>query len=267
MPVIGVDYDKCVNCGTCLRICPRNFVEDKQQNRIVFADPKNRCNLCGHCIAACPEDAILHKNMGQCVTFEGVDKPEELVSYDSLFNLLRSHRSVRHYKKDKVPADLLEKVCDAMQYAPTAGNMRSEYLSILSDEDQVKKLSDGVREALLGNPGIRAMYEEGFALAAKRYRSHIFYDAPHVVFVFSGLNMAMEDANIAILVTYGRLAAQSLGLGTCWNGWTTQAMEFNPKLKEIAGVRGSKVGVFTLGYPDETYYRVPPRTIRPVKGL
>jgi nitroreductase/NAD-dependent dihydropyrimidine dehydrogenase PreA subunit len=267
MPIIGIDYDKCANCGICSTICGRNFKEDKKQDKIVFEDPKGRCTLCGHCIAVCPEDAIIHKNMGQSVSFEGVDKPEALVSYDSLFKLLRAHRSIRHYKREKVPTDLLQKVCDAMQYAPTGRNMRSEYYSILSDEKQIKTLSDAVQKELLSNPGMRDMYEENFAISAKRYKSVIFHDAPHVVFVFSGLNVEIETSNIAILITYGRLAAQSLGLGTCWNGLTTQAMESNPKLKELVGVRGSKVGVFTIGYPDETYYRVPPRAFKTVKGL
>jgi nitroreductase/NAD-dependent dihydropyrimidine dehydrogenase PreA subunit len=267
MPIIGIDYDKCANCGICSTICARNFIEDKKQGKVVFEDPRRRCVLCGHCIAVCPEGAILHKDMGQCVSFEGVDKPETLVSYDSLFKLLRAHRSIRHYKKEKVPTDLLQKVCDAMQYAPTGANMRSEYYSILSDEKQIKALSDAVQKELLSNPGWRDMYEEGFTIAAKSYRSFIFHDAPHVVFVFSGLNMEIETSDIAILITYGRLAAQSLGLGTCWNGWTTQAMGFNPTLKELAGVRGSKVGVFTIGYPDETYYRVPPRAFKTVRGL
>nr|MDO8097527.1 nitroreductase family protein [Candidatus Njordarchaeota archaeon] len=267
MPILGIDYGKCVNCGICLRICPTNFVEDKNQDKILFEDPKRRCSLDGHCIAVCPEDAILHKNMGQCVSFEGVDKPETFVSYDSLYKLLRAHRSIRHYKKEKVPTDLLQKVCDAMQYAPTGGNMRSEYYSILSDGKQIKTLSDAVQKELLSYPAWRDMYEDDFTCAAKVYKSPIFHDAPHVVFVFSGLNIDIEVSDIAILITYGRLAAQSLGLGTCWNGWTSEAMALNPKLKELAGVRGSKVGVFTLGYPDVTYYRVPPRAFKTVKGL
>jgi nitroreductase/ferredoxin len=267
MPILGIDYNKCTNCGTCLRICRRNFVEDKEHGKIVFQDPKRRCVLCGHCIATCPEDAILYKNLGQSVTFTGVDKPETFVSYDSLYKFLRAHRSIRHYKKEKVPTELLQKVCDAMQYAPTGGNMRSEYYSILSDDQQIKVLSDAVQKELLSNPGWRDLYGDDFALAAKVFKSPIFHDAPHVVFVFSGLNMELEVSDIAILITYGRLAAQSLGLGTCWNGWTSEAMGLNPKLKELAGVRGSKVGVFTLGYPDEKYYRVPPRAFKAVKGL
>lgn len=40
MPIIGIDYDKCANCGICSTICPRNFREDKKQGKIVFEDPK-----------------------------------------------------------------------------------------------------------------------------------------------------------------------------------------------------------------------------------
>jgi hypothetical protein len=44
-------------------------------------------------------------------------------------------------------------------------------------------------------------------------------------------------------------------------------MGLNPKLRELAGVRGERVGVFTLGYPDVKYYRTAPRIMKSVKGL
>ena len=77
----------------------------------------------------------------------------------------------------------------------------------------------------------------------------------------------MEVTNIGIIVTYGRLAAQALGLGTCWNGLTQWAMGVNPAIKKMTGVRGKKFGVFIVGYPDMTFHRTAPRSKKPIKGL
>ncbi len=30
MPIIGIDYEKCINCGLCVRECPRRFQKDKE---------------------------------------------------------------------------------------------------------------------------------------------------------------------------------------------------------------------------------------------
>ncbi|UCD00804.1 MAG: hypothetical protein JSV23_07925 [Promethearchaeota archaeon] len=63
------------------------------------------------------------------------------------------------------------------------------------------------------------------------------------------------------------MAAQSLGLGTCYNSWTQIAFELNRKLIKLAGVSGKSWGVITIGYPDIIYLRCPPRSHKKVKGL
>ena len=79
--------------------------------------------------------------------------------------------------------------------------------------------------------------------------------------------MQLADHNIGIIITYGRLAAQSLGLGTCWNGWTQIASLESKKVLKLAGIRGKRMGAFTIGYPYITHMRCPPRSRKPVKGL
>jgi nitroreductase/NAD-dependent dihydropyrimidine dehydrogenase PreA subunit len=264
MPIIGIDYEKCINCYKCLEACSRplyQIIRENEQEKVVFNDPDKECILCGHCIAQCPEDAILYEDMGETFTFDGVEKPETILSYDILFNFLAANRAIRKYKKDKVPNELLEKVIKVMEYAPTAANMRTETFTIISDEEIIKKLSDAILEELDDILG------DHFDILVKQFRSPIYYDAPHLIIVSSPLNMMMEGFNVGNIITYGRLAAQALGLGTCWNGYTQIAMERNAKIKKIAKIRGHIFGAFTLGYPDIKFLRVPPRSKKVVKYL
>ena len=225
------------------------------------------CTKCGQCIAQCPEGAILYEDMGESYVFEGINNPGRIITYEDIFKFLQAHRSIRLYKKEKVPVEILRKVFDAMQYAPTGRNMRSENFAILSDDDAIKNLSDAVMKELRNNELFKNMYEVSFTKYEKEFRSAIYFDAPHVIFVYSQLNAEVGAHNIANIITYGRLAAHTLGLGTCWNAMTQVAMYLNPKLMKLAGIRGKKVGVFTLGYPSVTYYRSSPRVIKRVKGL
>lgn len=145
--------------------------------------------------------------------------------------------------------------------------MRGESFTILSDQKKLIALSEGIIEEFSKNPPLNDLYGERFSNLKKTFQAPIFYDAPHVIFVSSSFMRDIEDMNIGNIITYGRLVAHSLGLGTCWNAWASIAMGLNPELKKLARVRGEKVGVFTIGYPDVKFYRTPPRKVKSVKGL
>ena len=264
MPVLGIDYEKCSGCGICLISCPIQntlFKKDAEQDKIIFNNPENVCFRCGQCVAQCPEDAIVHIKMGEAFTFKNIENLEEHSSYDHIFNLLAANRSIRHYKKDKVPYAILRKVFRAMECAPTGGNSRAEKYLIISDPDKIKELSDAVEEEM------KIMFGVMLDATRDKYHSVVFYDAPHIILVVTPNDTILGHFNVGNVVTYGRLAAQALGLGTCWIGMTQLAIQSNPKIKKMANIRGNVVGAFTLGYPDSTYYRVAPRRMKEVEGL
>ena len=268
MPILGIDYEKCINCGLCVRECPRRFIENKEQKRIIYQDPTGSCIICGHCIAICPEEAILYENLGDDpYVFDGVEDISNYISYEKIFNFLRANRSIRHYKNEKVPDNILRKVVRAMECAPTGANVRAEKIAVLSDPRQIKSLSEAVIEELLKNPATRSRWEQSFEIRKKFYDNLIYFDAPHVIIVYSLGNSTIDHYNVGNIITYGRLAAQSLGLGTCYNGWTQIAFEKNRRLTKIAGVRGKCWGVITIGYPSIIYLRCPPRSHKKIKGL
>jgi len=267
MPIIGIDYEKCVSCEICLSACPSQEIYSKsieEENKIIF-NPEKNCILCGQCIAQCPEDAIIYENMGESFTFGEIGDLSSLVPYEKMFKFLAGNRSIRKYKKDKVPIEILNKVINAMEYAPTGANMRPENFTIISDSDLIKKMSDAIVEEFNNDPSLKEQFSRQLEILAKKMRSPAYFDAPHIIMVSSPFNMIMGGFNIGNIITYGRMAAQSLGLGTCWNGWTHLAFHKNPKLKKLAKIRGNLVAALTIGYADNRYYRVPPRSKKDVK--
>ncbi|MBD3255607.1 MAG: 4Fe-4S dicluster domain-containing protein [Candidatus Lokiarchaeota archaeon] len=268
MPITGIDHDKCIKCYNCLDACtdPGAYIQlDEEKDEIVFEDSNFGCIKCGQCVAQCPEDAILYEDMGEAFTFDKINDLPGLIDYDTLFNFMAANRSIRFYKDKKVPQELLDKVIDAMNRAPTAANMRSEKFYIVSDSEKIKALSDAIYEEFLKDPSEKEHWQERKENYGRTSREPVFYNAPHAILVSSNFNMMMEGFNIGNIVTYGRLAAQSLGLGTCWIGYVTMANEKNPKIAKIVNARGKIIGAFTIGYPDVKFYRVPPRSEKRVK--
>jgi len=145
--------------------------------------------------------------------------------------------------------------------------MRSETITIISDKQQLKELSDAIQEVLTNDKAWGWLYGERLANLAKEFEVPVYFNAPHLIIVSSQLSTVIGIQNVADMITYGRLAAHSLGLGTCWNGWTQVGIELNPKIMKIARIRAKAFGAFTLGYPDYELFRTPPRSLKRVKGL
>ncbi|GAI69559.1 unnamed protein product, partial [marine sediment metagenome] len=171
MPIIGIDYDKCISCEICISACPSLVYSknNKADTKVIF-DPEKKCILCGQCIAQCPEDAIIYENMGESFTFGEIGELSSLIPYENMFKFLAGNRSIRRYKKDKVPIEILNKVIKAMEYAPTAANMRPENFTLISDSDLIKKMSDAIVEEFSKDPSLKEQFSKQLEFHAKEMR-------------------------------------------------------------------------------------------------
>ena len=54
-----IDYDKCIGCGTCSRVCPENAATMKpEKNKPKPEIDYDYCKGCGLCAVECPVKAI-----------------------------------------------------------------------------------------------------------------------------------------------------------------------------------------------------------------
>jgi len=56
MPNVEIDYEKCINCKTCVSLCPMGVYEDEGE-KVTAVNP-DECIVCRGCEAACPTEAI-----------------------------------------------------------------------------------------------------------------------------------------------------------------------------------------------------------------
>jgi nitroreductase/NAD-dependent dihydropyrimidine dehydrogenase PreA subunit len=258
MPILGIDYEKCINCKKCIMQCTAKFWDEG--DKVVFDDKYKTCILCGHCIAICPTDAILHEKMGsEPYTFDGIKNPSEYIPFEKIFNFMNSIRSTREYKKDKVPEESLRKVVRAMQIGPTGSNMRDQKFKVITDPELLKTIGKAVMDERMKLGADDPAFMERQKIAEERYENSLYHDAPAIIIMYCSGSNSMDHYNIGIGVTYGRLVAHALGLGTVWNGYTSGMFEQHKEIMKLAGVRGRSWGVLEIGYPSVKYERVPPR--------
>jgi nitroreductase/NAD-dependent dihydropyrimidine dehydrogenase PreA subunit len=289
----GIDYDKCIDCGDCVRCCDAKLYSfDKEKDQHIFANPYNTCIKCGHCIAICPSEAIIFDHEDEAFIFEGANKIPEIVSYEDLVKILRMRRSIRVYKDTPVPEEKLAKVIEAMRYAPTASNRQNWQLTVITNKEEIKFLAkESIRDLKLAKKLLPLRYlvlpflPRGLKKRARDPRTKIilnreldllaggkdivFFDAPCVLVLYSRSytsNMASNDAGVVL--THGMLAAQALGLGTCWIGIAQRAFGKRKLKKHLKIPKGYNVyGVLTLGVPDIVFQRAPPKRAVRVKKI
>jgi len=296
MRVTGINDEKCIKCRECVKECPLKLYNSPptktgEHRKVFFENPYNQCNGCGHCVSICPTDAVIYEKGDPSYEFEGAGKPDSIVDYETVVKILRSRRSIRRYKSDPIPKEDLEAVLEAMRYAPSASNMQSWRYIVLNTPESIGKLREGVIDLLklakkllkvvkyikpiipkglrdrALDPGTKISLDN-FFIDLENGKDPVFYNAPAVIITYApayGRMAAGNDAGIAL--TYGMLAAQARGLGTCWIGFAQEAFLRYKKLRKYFKIpkHRSVNGVFIIGYPAVKYKRAPPRNPLKVK--
>ncbi len=101
--------------------------------------------------------------------------------------------------------------------------------------------------------GILRMHDMGFDIFLR--------NAPALVTTFAEKGNPMAASDCAIALGYFDLAAKSLGLGCCWDGYFyISAVSFEPMIKAVGLPEGyMPYGALVVGYPKFTYQRIPTR--------
>ena len=152
----------------------------------------------------------------------------------SSFDPILSRRSVRKFKSEPIPREMIEKLCEAADSAPSACNRRPVNFYVVTNEEKLSELS-----------------------AAGRFTK---MKAPLVIVPVGNLRRALplqmadywiHDAGAAVENILIR--ATELGLGSCWCGVHPQKRTMQ-KVSEALGLDEKQIpfAIIKIGYPDET---------------
>ena len=156
---------------------------------------------------------------------------------EAMKNLLE-RRSVRGYKKDLVPADVLDEILEAGKYAPSGMGQQKTFMVVTQDPELVAKLSR-MNADVMGA------------------KSDPFYGAPTVVIVFADSEQGTCVENGSLVMGNLMNAAHAVGVDSCWIHRARELFdsEEGKALKAEWGVPESYIGIghCVLGYRSGEY--------------
>ena len=163
---------------------------------------------------------------------------------NEVIKALKERRSIKKYKPDAVPEELLDIVLEAGTFAPTGMNRQSPVMVVIKDKEQRDKLSK-LNASIMGMDG------------------DPFYGAPVVIVVLADSNVMTHKEDGSLVLGNLLNAAHSVGLGSCWIHRAKEEFETDEGKAMLKkwGITENYVGIghCILGYADEV------REIRPRK--
>lgn|GEM_PF-4259501 len=145
--MITIDSEKCVRCGQCAFVCPMALIGQEHQDSVPkpIERAEEFCIACGHCVAACDVGAV---NVGPVLGEKNETfSPDHLPTFDQVAVLLKTRRSVRHFRKTAVPESMICELLDVVRWAPSARNLLPVKWLVVNSPDLVHELAGLVVES------------------------------------------------------------------------------------------------------------------------
>jgi nitroreductase len=154
------------------------------------------------------------------------------------FEVVEKRQSVRKYATRPIEPEKLNRILEAANRAPSAGNFQSFEIYVVQGEDQIKALT-------------AVTFGQDFVAQAPL--SIVFCTNPSRCEYQPAETFALEDATIAC--TFAMMAVTALGLSSCWVGAFVPA-----KVAEVVGCKQNvmPMAILSIGYAAEE----PERTSR-----
>lgn len=148
---------------------------------------------------------------------------------------IKSRRSIRKYKEDSIPEDILNKIIEAGTYAPSGMGKQSTIILAVTNKEVRDKLSK-INASIMGST------------------NDPFYGAPVVLVVLADKSVRTHVYDGSLVMENLMLAAHDLGVGSCWihRAKETFETEEGKELLKSLGIEGEYEGIGNciLGYPD-----------------
>ncbi len=153
---------------------------------------------------------------------------------NEVLETIKERRSIRAYKSDAVPEELLDAVLDAGTYAPTGGGRQSPLIVAVTSEKYRKEIAS-LNSEVMGKD------------------TDPYYGAPVVILVLAEGSASTFVEDGSCVLENMMIAAFSLGLGSVWVHREREIFD-STKGKALLREWGLEetlrgVGAIALGYP------------------
>ena len=163
---------------------------------------------------------------------------------NEIIEAMKTRRSIRKFKPDTLPRDVIEKIAEAGIHAANGRNRQSSVVIAVTEKEIIERLRK-VNAEIMGAT------------------NDPFYGAPAVLIVLASKEYPTYIYDGSLVMGNLMLAAHSLGVGSCWIHRAKETFEL-PEWKNWlsdVGLDGDYEGIghCALGYVDGEYPAPIPR--------
>lgn len=164
-------------------------------------------------------------------------------------------RAIRRFETKQIEEEILQQILQAGLYAPSAGGRQGVLFAVCQDREvnlrlgKIKRANSHLHMASGGS----YVSKEQPSIADDPKLTNAFYDAPVVITMFAPKNFLFSAGDCAVAAENMMLAADSLGVGSCYigQGWTAFADPYGQEILRRWEIPGNFYAVLQvlLGYP------------------
>jgi nitroreductase len=255
----------CLGCNCCEAVCPTGAIKSRGEYRVLkgrYKTPDDK-----------PTDMVLPMPFGKKDKERSFDEIEKELT--AVERVIIRRRSIRLFQNKPVSKELIERIIEAAQWAPSAGNCQPWKFVVMSNKQKIEELDKACSKVLTA---IQQIYRSTawwnkalvFVLShvmigkldqrpitalekVKQVDGVICFGAPVVIHVLKDIRgIGNPDLDTGLACQNLVLAAHSLGLGTLYIGLIANTLKYLPKkVKESLGVKYpyKLVTSICVGYP------------------
>jgi nitroreductase len=182
--------------------------------------------------------------------------PAVNVIMNSVIEAINSRCSVRAYEQKPVPKNIINEIIEAGNQAPFTSITRSQpwrFVVVENKEFKQKLLQTTLPFWKNAIGGMKETAPDLYKMAMSIYeamgepKDPIYYNAPVIIFVIGATNNAVS---CALACENMMIAAQSLGLGSCYVGFGAM-IKGNAEIVQALGLKDDEgvYGPILIGYP------------------
>ena len=263
MSLLNVNKEKCIGCGICAEVCPKNYIGMTTESLPI--DAGLTCISCGHCVAICPKSALDHADTplnGQIF----LDKIP-VFNAETAESFIRARRSIRVYKEKVVPRNKILKLLDIARLAPTGNNTQGVQYLVIDNKDTLQAITKAtvawMDEAISQGEPSAAYFTDLVEHYHKTGLDVILRNAPCFILALTEKSFTRGRDNTHFSLAYAELFASSLELGTCYAGLVEACARsgYQPLLKVLDIPEELIVtGGIIVGYPKYIFTRLVDRS-------
>lgn len=140
---------------------------------------------------------------------------------------IKERRSTRKFKEEQIKDGELEVIIEAGIYAPSAHNQQPWHFTIIQNKDIISEINEESKKAM------KEHSDKWIAKLGNNEKFDIHYNSPTVIVVSEKKDCYSKSVNASAATQNMLLSAESIGVGSCWIGFSKFYLAQEDKIKKL----------------------------------